>query len=97
MREAQLRRKTKTYTIYDLVMDGFTFSVTYLNPHMSTIGHFHPYEEAYYFVKGGTGFMEIDRRFSVAEGFIVVPANDFHYVSNLGSDILTFVCAWRNR
>lgn len=91
-----VRKANKTYTICDLVSDGFTLSVTHLNPFMSTVGHFHPYEEAYYFVDGNKGFMEFGRIFYPAKGFILVPTNEFHYVSNLSANILTFVCAWKS-
>lgn len=94
--EARLQKKSSTHTICDLVSEGFTLTVTHLNPYMSTVGHFHPNEEVHYFVAGGKGFMECNRQFHRATGFVVTPPNAFHYVSNLGSGILTFLSVQKN-
>ncbi len=67
---ADLRVKDDRYEIYDLEMEEFVLSVTYLNPNKCTRGHKHDYEEAYYFAQG-CGRVKLDRRIvNVKNGMI---------------------------
>ena len=96
---ANLRVKDDRYEIYDLEMEGFVLSVTYLNPNKCTRGHKHDYEEAYYFAQG-CGRVKLDRRVvNVKSGDLLrIPPNTFHRVFNDGDlHRLTFVCAFSRR
>ena len=92
------RKRDEYYTIFDMEMEDFVLSATYLNPHKSTVGHQHPWSEAYY-IAIGFGKIIIGREIKDAtEGdFIRIPANIFHQVFNLGTFPMRFVCAWREK
>lgn len=96
---ADLRVKDDRYEIYDLEMEGFVLSVTYLNPNKCTRGHKHDYEEAYYLAQG-CGRLKLGRRIvNVKSGDLLrIPPNTFHRVFN-DSDLyrLTFVCAFSRK
>ena len=94
----ELRKQDEYYTIFDMEMDGFTLSATFLNAHKSTAGHQHLWEEAYY-IANGFGMVIIGREIKdAAEGdFIKIPPNTFHQVFNLGAFPMRFVCVWREK
>lgn len=92
----ELRKKNKQYTIYDLQMDGFVLSVTYLNPGESTTGHQHEWNEGYYIASGIGRIMLNDDEVLISGGqLIAVPPNTYHRVFNDGINTLIFVCAFR--
>jgi mannose-6-phosphate isomerase-like protein (cupin superfamily) len=96
---ANLRSKNDRYEIYDLEMEEFVLSVTYLNPNKYTRGHKHDHEEAYYFAQG-CGRVKLGRTIvNVKSGdFLRIPPNTSHCVFN-DSDFhrLTFVCAFNGK
>lgn len=91
-----LRKKDERYEIYDLHLEDFTLSTTYLNRGKSTVGHSHDWEEAYYIIKGRGQILmdEVMRKIKVG-GIIVVPRNAFHRVYNDECPKLVFLCIFK--
>lgn len=90
------------YEVFDLLLEGRTYSVTILKPHQETRGHSHDGVEEWYFFKEGTGritigdeISEIDcGRMSPSGLSFRVPSGAFHKVANTSDEVLTFVATF---
>ena len=91
----KLRKRNHRYTIKDLELKGFIVSKTQLNFNQHTLGHKHPEEEFYIFIRGFGAIMVGEKLRPVRRGDLVyVPGNEFHQVLNYGKIKLTFVCVF---
>lgn len=94
----KLRKKDDRYETYDLELEDFVFSITYLNKGKSTTGHSHSNEEIYYFAKGwGRMTLGEKTRKVEAEDIVVFPGEVFHRVFNDDCPRLIFLCVFKRR
>lgn len=90
---AKLIKDNEVYKVYDLPeLEDLEISLTELNPHESTTGHFHAKaDEVYLFIKGEGTMENGSQSIGVRAGDVVpVKKGDFHRVYNKGEGILSF-------
>ncbi len=91
----KVRRRDERYDIYDLQLEDFVLSLTYLNEGKSTRGHSHHMEEAYYFISGQGRITVGKATQRVKDGdIVVIPKDTFHRVFS-GNSRLVFLCIFR--
>ncbi|GAH54562.1 unnamed protein product, partial [marine sediment metagenome] len=91
----KLRKKDERYDIYDLQLEDFVLSLTYLNEGKSTRGHSHHMEEAYYFISGQGRITVGEATQGVKDGdIVIIPKDTFHRVFSDNSR-LVFLCIFK--
>jgi len=98
-KQPALRKRDDRYEIFDLQLEDFTLSTTTLNPGKSTVGHSHPWEEAYYVIKACGRILIGETTQIIKHGyFITIPGGEFHRVYN-GSrkSKLVFLCIFKSQ
>tara|TARA_R110000751_G_scaffold294790_1_gene402852 strand:+ start:1995 stop:2297 length:303 start_codon:yes stop_codon:yes gene_type:complete len=81
--EIRTRADNERYLVRDMDMGGFTASITELHPSQSTLGHSHPWTEAYLLIEGiGTLHVGVKDPYVMSRGTIYkISAGVDHRVS----------------
>lgn len=91
-----LRKKDDRYQVYDLQLEDFTLSTTYLNRGKATTGHSHDVEEVYYFMEGYGQIQIGGTSYEVEAGdFAVIPGGAFHRAFNIRCPKLVFLSIFK--